>query len=327
MRSTENQHSLYPAPRPSSKYLPFLLSCLTTLLVSTGAFVDALSAQDLPNHTAEIAEDVYSYGASGEYFSMFVVTGEGVIAFESINSEHSRGMVQAIREVTDQPIKFLLHSHNHWDHASGGQVFKDAGAKTVVHVEAYEYMIANTGQDMALPDESWGGTYKTIVLGNTTVELHYLGMNHGLGMTVFLLPQKRVAYIADLVTPNRVLFAVVPDFNIREWERSLEEVIELDFEKAVYSHNANEDALNGGTKKDAIDNLQFIRDLRDAMYAEFKKGTNPMTVPSIVQVPKYKDWAMYDQWLEMNAWRLLLDDFMGPFPWRPDQAYQVEDDN
>jgi glyoxylase-like metal-dependent hydrolase (beta-lactamase superfamily II) len=145
-------------------------------------------------------------------------------------------------------------------------------------------------------------------------------MNHGLGMTVFRLPKQKIAYIADIVTPNRVLFTIVPDFNIREWERSLEEVIEIDFDKAVYSHNNLPNALQGGTKQHVKENLQFIRDLRAAIYAEFKKGTNPMKVPDIVQLPEYEHWAMYDQWLAMNAWRVLLDDWMGPFPWRPDQA-------
>jgi len=120
------------------------------------------------------------------------------------------------------------------------------------------------------------------------------------------------------------MFSIVPDFNIREWERSLEEILQLDFDKAVYSHNNKPDALRGGTKQDVTENLQFIRDLRAAIYAEFQKGTHPMMVPGIVQVPKYKDWAMYDQWLEMNAWRLLLDDWMGPFPWRPDRVVQVK---
>lgn len=36
-------------------------------------------------------------------------------------------------------------------------------------------------------------------LGDTTIELHDLGMNHGLGMTVFLLHEQRVAYVADIV--------------------------------------------------------------------------------------------------------------------------------
>ena len=293
-----------------------ILTILTYACVSNSA----ASAQALPDHTARIAQGVYSYGPGDGYVSMFVVTGDGVIAIESVATEHSMGLLQAIGEVTDQPVRFLLHSHNHWDHASGGQVFKDAGATTLAHVEAYEWMKVNTGRDMAVPDESWSGNRKDITLGGTTIELHYLGMNHGLGMTVFRLPEQKVAYIADLVTPNRVLFTIVPDFNIREWERSLEDILKLDFDRAVYSHSDKADELQGGTKQDVAETLQFIRDLRAAIYAELGKGTNPFMVPSIVQLPKYKDWRMYDQWLEMNTWRVLLDDWMGPFPWRPDSA-------
>ncbi len=284
--------------------------------------LNSATSQTLPENVGQISENVYSYTADGEYFSMFIVTSEGVIAIESINSMHARGMVEAIGQITNQPIKLLLHSHNHWDHASGGQVFKDAGAKTSAHVEAFEWMKANTSRDMVVPDESWAGDRKDISLGETTVELHYLGMNHGLGMTVFLIPEQKIAYIADLVTPHRVLFNIVPDFNIKEWERSLEEIIEMDFEKAVYSHNHNAAPLKGGTKRDAKENLQLIRDIRAGLYAEMKKGTNPMTLPSTMKLPKYKDWAMYDEWLPMNIWRILLDEFMGPFPWRPDHPYQ-----
>ena len=279
------------------------------------------SAQTLPDHTAKIAEGVYSYGP-GAYFSMFVVTSEGVIAIESVNTQHSTGLLQAIRAVTDQPVTLMVHSHNHWDHASGGQVFRDAGATILAHDEAYEWMKANPGRDMVVPDESWGGNRRDITLGGTTIELHYLGMNHGLGMTVFRLPEQKVVYIADLVTPKRLLFTIVPDFNIREWERTLEEILKWDFDIAVYSHNQNTEPLQGGTKQDVTETLQFIRDLRAAIYAEFEKGTNPFIVPGIVRLPKYQDWAMYDQWLEMNAWRVLLDDWMGPFPWQPDHGRQ-----
>ncbi len=295
------------------------------ILILTVTIITAfntVTSQTLPDNVAKIDENVYSYSLDGEYFSMFIVTTDGVIAIESINSMHAKGMIAAIRQITEKPIKYLLHSHNHWDHASGGQVFKDAGGKTIAHVEAFEWMKANKGRDMAVPDESWGGNRKDITLGETTVELHYLGMNHGLGMTVFLIPEQKIAYIADLVTPHRVLFNIVPDFNIKEWEKSLETIINMDFEKAVYSHNHNTNPLNGGLKQDAIDNLQLIRDIRAGLYAEMKKGTNPMTLPSTMKLPKYKDWAMYDEWLPMNIWRILLDEFMGPFPWRPNHGYQ-----
>lgn len=293
----------------------FICGVVITIFLCGVAF-----AENLPSHTAKIDDGVYSYGNPAKgYFSMFVVTNEGVIAIESVNSKHAAGLVEAIKKTTDKPIRYLLHSHNHWDHSSGGQVFKDAGAKTLAHLEAYEWMKANPGADMAVPDESWNGTRKDITLGGTTIELHYFGMNHGLGMTVFLLPKQKIAYIADIVTPNRVIFNIVPDFNIKEWERSLEEVLKLDFNKIVASHNEKQNPLQGGSKQDVADNLQFIRDLRTAIFAEFKKGTNPMMIPNVVQVPKYKDWAMYKEWLPMNAWRILLDEWMGPFPWRPNK--------
>jgi len=278
-----------------------LLVSVWTLLVLTVFCNTTVEAQTLPPHTALIDHGVYSYGNSANgYFSMFVVTNEGVIAIESINSKHAVGMVETIKKITDKPIRYLLHSHNHWDHSSGGQVFKDAGAKTLAHIEAYDWMKANPGRDMVVPDESWSGTRKDITLGGTTIELHYLGMNHGLGMTVFLLPKQKIAYIADLVSPNRMLFNIVPDFNIKEWERSLEEVLKLDFNKIVATHNEKQNPLQGGTKQDVADNLQFIRDLRTAIFAEFKKGTNPMMVPSVVKLPKYKDWAMYKEWLPIG---------------------------
>ncbi len=303
------------------KYSFNLMISAVTITLSIGVS-NSLNSQTLPENVAKIGENIYSYGGYGEYYSMFIVTSEGVIAIESVDSRHAKGMIEAIKKVSPQPIKYLLHSHNHWDHASGGQVFKDVGAKTIAHVEAYEWMKANKGMDMAIPDESWGGTRKDITLGETTVELHYLGMNHGLGMTVFLIPQQNIAYIADLVTPNRVLMSVVPDFNIKEWERSIQEILELDFERAVYAHNHRPDAIKGGDKQDAKDNLQFIQDIRSGIYKEFQKGGNPMEIPSKLKLPKYKDWAMYEEWLSMNVWRILLDEFMGPFPWRPNHPYQ-----
>ncbi len=290
------------------KYLAFL--CGLTALLLFGAAAQAQS------NVVQVADGVYAFDPQDGYNSMFVVTDEGVIAIESVNSRHAAGMLEAIRSVTDQPVKYLLHSHNHWDHANGGKVFREAGAKLVAHEEAIAWMAANPNPDLALPDESWSGAKTEITLGGRTVELHYLGMNHGLGMTVFLLPEEKAAYIADIVVPNRVLFAIVPDFNIKEWVRTLKEVEALDFDKAVYSHSESGSPI--GTKKDVTLTSDYIADLQAAIGAEFQKGTGFTNIASAVKLPKYKDWVGYDQWLELNVWRVMLDMWMGPFPWRPD---------
>jgi len=269
----------------------------------------------------KIAKDVYAYEPGNMYISMFVVTSDGVIVIEPVNSDHSKGMLKAIRSVTDQPIRYLLVSHNHWDHANGGQVFRDEGATIIAHAEAYEWMKANPHSDLVLPDESWAGEHKKIHLGGTTIELHYMGMNHGLGMTVFRLPEERIVYVADLVAPKRLPFAIMPDFNIKEWVRSLKQIEKMDFKTAVYSHSASGQPT--GSKTDVSQTLAFIEDLQAAIGAEFKKGTGFVEIPSAVRLPKYKDWAMYEQWLPLNVWRVMLDGGMGPFPWHPPHAHEV----
>ena len=289
-----------------------MAAIFSTLLMMNTAF-----AQE---HVWKAADGVYRYGPGDGYYSMFVVTDEGVIAIEPVNIKHSQGLLKAIRSVTEKPVRYLLHSHNHWDHSKGGQVFRDQGAKIVAHVEAYEWMKANPHPDLALPDEVWAGNRKDIVLGGKTIELHYMGMSHGLGMTVFLLPKEQIAYIADIVTPNRILFTIVPDFNIKEWTRTLTEVEKMDFQTAIYSHSHAKEPF--GTKSDVTQTREFIEELQTAIVAEFKKGTPFLKIPSTVKLPKYEHWAMYNEWLPLNVWRVMLDMHMGPFPWRPDHAYE-----
>ena len=270
--------------------------------------------------TDEIAPGVYSHDGGNGYFSMFMVTDEGVAVFETVNSGHAEAVVEAVRSVTDQPIRYALHSHNHWDHASGGAVFQGLGAETVMHEMAAIWLEANPGMDTSPPDIVWSGDRHDIELGGTTIQHHYLGLNHGLGMTVFVVPEKRAAYIADLVSPNRVGFTIMPDFNVGEFERTLGEILELDFDVAVCSHSGlpPEEARKGCTKTHVEEERQFIGDLRGAIFAEFGKGTPAEQVPAVVELPQYEHWAMYDEWLEMNAWRVMLDLWMGPYPWVPE---------
>ena len=294
-----------------------VMAGLAALLLQGSIFAAAALAAEI---TVKVAEGVYSFRPGDGYISMFVVTSGGVVAIEPVHTSHAKGLLKAIRSVTQQPVRYLLHTHNHWDHSGGGQVFRDAGAKILAHKEAYDWMKANPHRDMALPDEGWNGKRKDITLGGTTIEMHYIGMSHGLGMTVFRVAPQKVIYIADVVTPDRVAFAMVPDFNIKEWVRALSEIEKMDFNKAIFSHSGNKAPF--GSKADVIKNREFIQDLQGAIVAEFKKGTNFLKIPQVVKLPKYKKWAMYQEWLPMNVWRVMLDMYMGPFPWRPALAFE-----
>jgi len=292
------------------------LAVLITLLLVSATSPPAASAT---GSIREIGSGVYSFTLGEGNHSMFVVGDESVAVFETFSSRHSEAFLAAIRGVTDKPVEYAFQSHNHWDHSSGGQVFADAGAQTVMHELAATWLKAHPGRDSAPPTMVWSGQRRDVKLGGLTVEMRYLGLNHGMGMTVFTIPERKVAYLADLVTPNRVMFAVVPDFNIGEWERTLAEILDLEFDVAVCSHNElpADEAAKGCTRSHVEEEKQFIGDLRGAILQELTKGTAFMEVPAAVRLPQYEHWAGYDEWLEMNTLRLMTDLWMGPFPWQP----------
>jgi len=300
----------------------YLQSCAITIAsIASISGTAAIAAGESGEYVNEIAPNVYSYSPGNGYHSMFVVTEEGVAVFETVNSQHSTSMLEVIQDITDQPVVYGFQTHNHWDHASGGAVLQSDGAETVMHRQAAEWLEANPGRDTSPPDIVWSGGRHDIELGGVTIEHHYLGLNHGLGMTVFVVPELEVAYIGDLVTPNRVMFNIVPDFNIGEWERSLGEILELNFETAVCSHSelpAGE-VENGCTKEHVAEERAYIQDLRGAIFAEFEKGTPASEIPTSIELPQYAHWAHYDDWLAMNAQRVLLDLWMGPYPWVPEE--------
>ena len=56
----------------------------------------------------------------------FVVTPAGVVVFDGLGTPAlGYRLLQRIREVTDQPVKYVVVSHYHADHIYGLQAFKE----------------------------------------------------------------------------------------------------------------------------------------------------------------------------------------------------------
>ena len=72
----------------------------------------------------EVASGIYSFTIDGRYISMFIITRDAVMVIDPMNKKHAEAMLAEIRRVSNAPIKYLVYSHNHWDHTSGGQVIK-----------------------------------------------------------------------------------------------------------------------------------------------------------------------------------------------------------
>ena len=99
-----------------------LHAAVTTLMMSAVLFghgaiaqAPALSLEQLTARSStELAPGLYSYGSFASR-GIFVVTDDGVIATDPADKEHAEAMRAAIADVTDQPVKYVIYSHQHWD--------------------------------------------------------------------------------------------------------------------------------------------------------------------------------------------------------------------
>jgi glyoxylase-like metal-dependent hydrolase (beta-lactamase superfamily II) len=226
--------------------------------------------------------------------AMFIVTNEGVIATDPVGYGRPQGgaaYVAEIRKVTNQPIRYLIYSHHHFDHIAGGQAFKDAGARIIAHQRAKQRLEILKDPNTVLPDETMTDR-RTITLGGTTLELTYAGLNHSDSTIVMRLPRERLLFVVDLLPVGQVPGRGLIDFYPLEAEESIKRILAMDWDRLIPGHPGAGGRL--GTKQDVQDQLTFLQDVSAAVKAEAQMGRCWEPVETQLKLPKYASWPNYE---------------------------------
>jgi glyoxylase-like metal-dependent hydrolase (beta-lactamase superfamily II) len=269
--------------------------------VCLGVAAHAQQVSPPPFATTKVAgtDNVYVF-RYGNHQSMFVVTSAGVIATDPIGYGRPQAVttyVDEIRKVSNQPIKYVIYSHHHFDHIAGGKPFKDAGATFVAHRRALERLVDLKDPHTVLPDETVYSN-RTITLGDTTLELTHVGLNHSDSSLVMRLPKQKVLFAVDFIPVGSVPGRAMIDSYPLEWEDSLKTVLAMDWDTLIPGHPG---APNGrfGTKKDAQDILTLLQDASSAVKTEAQAGKCWDAVEKDLKLPKYASWPGYEQALPL----------------------------
>ena len=241
---------------------------------------------------------------NGNHQAMFVVTPDGVIATDPVAYGRPTGgkaYVDEIRKVTDKPIKYLIYSHHHYDHIAGGKAFKDAGAIVVAHRKAKERLDKLADPHTVPVDEVVGDEGRVIRLGGTILELSYKGLNHSDTTLVMRLPQERVLFVVDSIPVGTVPGRGMIDFHPLEAEKFIADVIAMDWATLIPGHPGPGDRL--GTKKDAEDQLQLLKDASAEMKVLAREGKCWDQAEKEFKLDKYASWPGYAAGLPFIARR------------------------
>ncbi|HTL62039.1 MAG TPA: MBL fold metallo-hydrolase [Nitrospira sp.] len=254
----------------------------------------SLSAEDPrpENEITQLTDDVYVFRHQFHQ-AIFVITPEGVIVTDPISADAAGWLKTEIRKLTDKPVRYVVYSHHHSDHITGGSIFADQ-ATFVSHALARPY-IADAA-DPTTPVPTLTFTDRMFIdLGGKHLELIYTGKNHSDNSLVILFPQHKLLFAVDFIPVETMAYRTMRSDFPDDWIESLKRVEQLEFETLVPGHGKI-------GRKDHVRMFRgYLEDLRAAVFDQVKKGASLEEAKQSVQLPKYEGWGRYAEWFPENV--------------------------
>jgi alkyl sulfatase BDS1-like metallo-beta-lactamase superfamily hydrolase len=279
------------------------------------------SAVDLikrPIEVRQVADNVYY--ATGVGNTIMITTQEGNVIFDTGLVLQVARQLQALKEVSDAPVRYIVLSHSHADHIGGTRFWQEEGTEIIAHgdfleeqrylseLEPYQY-----GRNRTLfpwmpawedrPDIAmmrYGGIEPTITVPDWEnysftlggVEFQVIGTPgaEGADNAVLWLPQQKILFSGDFFGPQFPQFPNI--FTMRgekirkpmEYVKSLDLLLALEPEIVVPSH------LNPTVGAQQIQaDMRRIRDavqyVHDATVAGMNAGKSVYQLMQEIQLP------------------------------------------
>jgi glyoxylase-like metal-dependent hydrolase (beta-lactamase superfamily II) len=215
-------------------------------LLSLASFAHAQQAQTgPPTQLHKIKDDIFvientvtnldsirKYGGN----VLVYLTPDGVVLvdckFESMHDD----IVEKVKSLTDKPIKYVILTHNHADHAGGAAKMAASGATVIISTDDLENLARAPNQTW-LPEVGYSGRAQ-LRLDGKTVELSEV-RGHTKGDTLVYLPAERVVESGDLFATAEELPYIVDYSSGGSWNElsnEIDDLLKLDFDLLVPGH-------------------------------------------------------------------------------------------
>jgi len=168
------------------------------------------------------------------------VTGDGVVLVDDKFPYSFDFITEQVASVTSEPIRYVLNTHHHGDHAGSNADFMPA-ARVIGHRNVRSNMLRNS-QTGAPPIVFSRQT--AVFLGGVEVRAHHFGRGHTNGDAVVFFPDLRTIHTGDLFIWGQRMdgSTLAPFMDYRnggsgaEWAATLDGVLTLDFDTVIPGH-------------------------------------------------------------------------------------------
>ncbi|MEJ1994909.1 MAG: MBL fold metallo-hydrolase [Limibacillus sp.] len=261
-----------------------MMRILSAALLFTFAALPA-TAQEANRALTKVKGDVWRF-QNNFHYSMLIETADGVVVTDPINAEAASWLKAEIYERFQKPVIYLIYSHSHGDHASGGSIFAETA---VVIAEANSPAeIDGVVPDYRIAERS------LLRVGGKTLELVPIGPGHGQDMMVVVVRPENVAFVVDVVSPGRLPYRDFPGADINGLMDQIRAVQALRFEIMLPGHSRL------GNQSDSEEALAYLQWLKEAVASQLRAGKSVDEIVANLDTSRWSNMMAYDQWMDLN---------------------------
>jgi glyoxylase-like metal-dependent hydrolase (beta-lactamase superfamily II) len=254
--------------------------------------------------------------SSSTYNSGIIVTDDGVVVLDALNSEAvARTQRAAIANTIRQPVRVLVSSTFHDNYSKGNIAYADVlkigheNYRADLLALMQRQKVTAEEQLARLPQQTFRDRL-TLYHGGKEIQILYVGRAHTRGDSIVFVPQDRIVYLSELYFADQFLF--ITDGYGLDWLRALDAVEALGADIFVPGHGpipADPRETRQGLRRFR----QMLVDVRDAVQREIGRGATEDQAVAAIRWPQYEALLGYDTQRE-TAVRRLYQQLTGMLP-------------
>ena len=233
----------------------------------------------------KVKGDLYMLSGEGGNVAVYV-TGEGVVLIDDMFDRDHAAILAQVKSITDQPIRYVINTHQHDDHAGGdlkmlpiAEVIAHKNVRSNLIVKRQPYYEDTPGLPIGLPRITFSDEL-AVTLGGKEVRARYFGRGHTSGDAVIEFPDLGVIHSGDLFLPPNFGGAagrprpwsasIYADYaqggSLMEWTKTIDGVLTVKFDTVIPGHGPV------STRDDVVTFRGNMEKMRTRMVALIKGG-------------------------------------------------------
>ncbi|MBI2805655.1 MAG: MBL fold metallo-hydrolase [Planctomycetes bacterium] len=301
--------------------------------------LNAVRGQDIPkmkfNDVREVAPGVFFRFSSisatdknvvfGGSNNIWIVFEDYVMVYDANFPKEAGDVIKAIRKTTDKPIRYVMDSHHHGDHAYGNAVFAKQGATIIASANTARLLRVNGPKEFA--EAGKGPTGRKDIADSylkvpdlifdqklvfedkkQRVELLFLGHAHTAGDAMLYLPKHKILCTGDACTNGPYNYTGHSD--TASWIRVMEKAQQLDVKLVCPGHGP----LTG---KDVLaKQRRYFVELRAQVKKGIDAGKDVEDIIKTIDMPWHKEWTGIEARERTENIKYVFDELTGrTMPW------------